>query len=168
METNKAKNLISNITTAISLSKDGVILVDVQNIQLRLKGTLAPVKILLLQVHDNQLQMLVSGYKLYNIEPNTLPMRVLEKLHKICVATNPEISFEYCPFCENEAIIPYKMEMGVCNHCGKPLAPCSYCIDLNHGDCPECSGCKFNQHCDQDDDNEEEDDFPVIIGITIF
>jgi hypothetical protein len=95
-------------------------------------------------------------------------MEVLEKLHLICVATNPEISFEYCPYCENEAIIPYKMEMGVCNHCGKPLAPCSYCIDLNHGDCPECSGCKFNQHCDQDDDNEEEDDFSVFIGIAIF
>ena len=163
MENNK-KNLIHNIKTAISLSKDDVIVVDALNIQLRLKGTLAPLKILLLQVHDNQLQMLVSNYKLYNIKPNTLPIDILEKLHKICVVTNPEISFEYCPYCENEAIIPYKMEMGVCNHCGKPLAPCNYCADINHGDCPDCDGCKFNQHNEQDD----EEDFPVIIGIAIF
>lgn len=118
--------------------------------------------------NNNQLAIQCSRGVVIYPDKNLLPYEVVETLFNFIVATNPDVSFEYCSFCENEAIIPYKMEMGVCNHCGKPLAPCSCCIDLNHGDCPECSRCKFNQHCDQDDDNEEEDDFPVIIGIAIF
>ena len=66
----------------------------------------------------------------------------LIKLTQICVDTNLNLTFEYCPHCECEAIIPYKMEMAVCNHCGKPLAPCSVCMDQT--DNCDCSNCKFN------------------------
>lgn len=73
--------------------------------------------------------------------------RLLPELWEICVNQNKELTFEYCPHCEQEAIIPYKMAMGMCNHCGAPLAPCSYCTDNN--DKQDCHNCPFNnsKHC---------------------
>jgi hypothetical protein len=67
---------------------------------------------------------------------------LLPELWKVCVNQNEKLTFEYCPHCEQEAIIPYKMAMGMCNHCGAPLAPCSYCSDNN--DKQDCHHCPFN------------------------
>lgn len=44
-----------------------------------------------------------------------------------------DYTIEYCPWCDSEQII-YSHGVTACPNCGKPLAPCSVCIDEN-GDC---------------------------------
>lgn len=99
---------------------------------------------------DNNNQLIIQcsrGIVIYP-EKQILPDEVVKTLFNVIVATNQDVVFEYCPFCENEAIIPYKRAMGTCNHCGRPLAPCSHCADMNKGKI-DCATCEFNNKNNQ-------------------
>jgi hypothetical protein len=99
---------------------------------------------------DNNNQLVIQcsrGIVIYP-EKNILPYEVIKTLFNVIVSTNQDVVFEYCPFCENEAIIPYKRAMGTCNHCGRPLAPCAHCADMNEGKI-DCSTCEFNHKNNQ-------------------
>ena len=89
----------------------------------------------------------------------------METLFDFIVTTNPDVVFEYCPYCENEAIIPYQMKMGICNHCGTPLAPCSYCAD--NDDKQDCANCPFNNgQYRHDADNDEKENIIYIVDLN--
>ena len=98
--------------------------------------------------NNNQLVIQCSRGIVIYPDKNLLPYEVVTTLFNLIVATNPDVVFEYCPFCENEAIIPYKRAMGTCNHCGKPLAPCAHCMDMNDGEI-DCNACEFNKKNNQ-------------------
>ena len=100
-------------------------------------------------IHQNELSI--------DLEVANFAHEVFEKLFNICYANNTDVSFEYCPYCENEAVIPYQMKMGMCNHCGKPLAPCACCH--NYYDKQDCANCPFNngKYRHDNDDNETEE-----------
>lgn len=98
--------------------------------------------------NNNRLAIQCSRGVVIYPDKNLLPYKVVETLFNFIVATNPDVVFEYCPFCENEAIIPYKRAMGTCNHCGKPLAPCAHCMDMNDGEI-DCGACEFNRKNNQ-------------------
>ena len=97
-------------------------------------------------IHQNELSI--------DLEVANFAHEVFEKLFNICYANNTDVSFEYCPYCENEAVIPYQMKMGMCNHCGKPLAPCACCND--YYDEQDCANCPFNNGRYQHDTADEE------------
>lgn len=156
----KKMDLIHDIKTATKLCGNHIMVAD-NGIEVRFKGTNNTALIMAIQCKDDDtLVMILSNHKEYVITPNTLPLEILEKLYKVCVATNPDVVYERCPECENEAIIPYTMKMGVCNHCGRPLAPCAMCMDINEGKI-DCSTCEFNHK------NKESEPQPNVINIFV-
>lgn len=44
-----------------------------------------------------------------------------------------DYTIEYCPFCDTDVAI-HAHGITACPECGKPLAPCSVCVD-ERGDC---------------------------------
>lgn len=63
-----------------------------------------------------------------------------------------DYTIEYCPYCESESYI-HATGITACQHCGKPLAPCSVCSDEHKGcmtDPPEA--CPYGCHCDSSDE----------------
>lgn len=108
-------------------------------------------------LNNNQSCIILDNGLMYDLENTKFTNDIYEKLFNICYANNKDVSFEYCPYCENEAVIPYQMKMGICNHCGAPLAPCAYCND--NCDTQDCHNCPFNNtpyRHDKDDDTIEE------------
>lgn len=51
-------------------------------------------------------------------------------------AWSNQTTTEWCPYCENEVVIPVCGE-SLCPVCGKPIVPCSMC-DSDIVDCSRC------------------------------
>ena len=114
---------------------------------------------------ENQSYIVLDNGVTYDLEKTKFIDYIYEQLFNICYATNKDVSFEYCPYCENEAVIPYQMKMGICNHCGASLAPCACCIDTTDNK-PNCEDCPFNNGKYRHDKDNEIEELIYIVDLN--
>lgn len=147
MDLLKMKQMLADIKTVLNLIPNKRFNIR-EKVQITLEHTTGQADRFTLHTirldNNNQLVIQCSRGVVIYPDKNLLPYKVVETLFNFIVVTNQDVVFEYCPFCENEAIIPYKRAMGTCNHCGKPLAPCTHCMDMNDGEI-DCGACEFNK-----------------------
>lgn len=62
-----------------------------------------------------------------------------------------DYTIEFCPYCENEVYI-HATGITKCPECGKPLAPCSVCMEEHIG-CHE--PCPYGCQCDNTDEHKK-------------
>ena len=151
MDSVKMKQMLADIKAVLNITPNKCFNIR-EKLQITLEHTTGQGdRFTLLSIRlDNNNQLVIQcsrGIVIYP-EKNILPYEVIKALFNVIVATNQDVVFEYCPFCENEAIIPYKRAMGTCNHCGRPIAPCAHCMDINEGKI-DCSTCEFNHKNNQ-------------------